>query len=220
MESLHLGSKARARHVAIPAALLAALWFAMLTLGAGQADGLILAAMYAGDEAWLAAVALLFTTLGDAPVLVAISLAAAAWLLWKGRARHAFAVIAVTMIGRGLVHMQKYSIARLRPDELEKLVNATNPSFPSGHSASSMIVYLTIALALSSGSRWTRAAVLAAGTLSILIGLSRMILGVHWPSDVVGGWSFGLLWVLLTLPMAERLARIGPHAVSEPGGSS
>jgi undecaprenyl-diphosphatase len=43
--------------------------------------------------------------------------------------------------------------------------------------------------------------------LSLLIGLSRVMLGVHWPSDVVGGWSFGLLWVLLTLKPAERLLR-------------
>jgi undecaprenyl-diphosphatase len=41
--------------------------------------------------------------------------------------------------------------------------------------------------------------------LSLLIGTSRVMLGVHWPSDVVGGWAFGMLWVLLTLPPAERL---------------
>ena len=43
--------------------------------------------------------------------------------------------------------------------------------------------------------------------LSLLIGASRVMLGVHWPSDVVGGWSFGLLWVMVTLPATERLFR-------------
>ena len=205
MDGLNLGSRARARRVAIPAALLAGLWLAMLTLGAGPVDGLVLAAMYAGDQPLLASVARFFTTLGDAPVLIAISIAAAAWLLFTGKGRYAFAVIAVTMIGRGLVHIQKYAIVRLRPDDHEHLVHVSNPSFPSGHSASSMIVYVTIALMLAAGTGRTRPAAAAAVALSILIGLSRMILGVHWPSDVVGGWSFGLLWVLLALPMAERL---------------
>jgi membrane-associated phospholipid phosphatase len=54
---------------------------------------------------------------------------------------------------------------------------------------------------------WRRPAAVAAILLSILIGASRVMLGVHWPSDVVGGWSFGLLWVMVTLPATERLFR-------------
>lgn len=206
MDGLELGKKARPRRVAIPAAILAALWLAMLTLGAGAVDGLVLAAMYSGDRPLVAAIASGFTVLGDAPVLILVSVAAAAWLLWQGKPRFGFAVIAVTMIGRGLVQVQKYGIGRLRPEDHAHLDLVSNPSFPSGHSASSMIVYLTIAIMLTAGTRWTRPAVVAAAALSITIGFSRMILGVHWPSDVVGGWSFGLLWVLLALPMAERLA--------------
>ena len=68
-----------------------------------------------------------------------------------------------------------------------------------------MIFYLTLALALTGKTRWRWVAAAAAILLSLLIGTSRVMLGVHWPSDVVGGWSFGLLWVLLTLRRAERL---------------
>ena len=95
-------------------------------------------------------------------------------------------------------------MTRARPDLDPHLVVVKTSSFPSGHAASSMIFYLTMALTLTVGTRWHRAAAAGALCLSFLIGLSRVMLGVHWPSDVIGGWSFGLLWVLLTLRIAQR----------------
>jgi undecaprenyl-diphosphatase len=70
-----------------------------------------------------------------------------------------------------------------------------------------MIFYLAMALALTAGTRWHRAAAAGAVLLSLLVGISRVMLGVHWPSDVIGGWAFGMLWVLLTLRLAGRLVR-------------
>jgi undecaprenyl-diphosphatase len=61
-----------------------------------------------------------------------------------------------------------------------------------------------MALALSVRSPWHRAAAAGAIVLSLLIGTSRVMLGVHWPSDVVGGWAFGMLWVLVTLRLSRR----------------
>jgi undecaprenyl-diphosphatase len=89
------------------------------------------------------------------------------------------------------------------------LVVVKKMSFPSGHSTSSMVFYLTAALVLSQGSRWRGAAIAAGLLMAILVGLSRIVLGVHWPSDVVGGWVFGLLWVLVTLRLAERWVERG-----------
>jgi undecaprenyl-diphosphatase len=109
------------------------------------------------------------------------------------------------LIGRGLSEAQKYWIARARPDLEPHLVVVKTSSFPSGHATSSMVFCLAVALALTTRSRWRRPAVAGAVLLSLLIGTSRVILGVHWPSDVVGGWAFGMLWVLLTLRPAERL---------------
>jgi undecaprenyl-diphosphatase len=103
--------------------------------------------------------------------------------------------------------VQKFSIERARPTLEPHLVVVKTWSFPSGHAASSMIFYLTLALALAPEGRWRRIAAGAAILLSLLIGVSRVMLGVHWPSDVVGGWSFGMLWVMLTLRRAERLFR-------------
>jgi undecaprenyl-diphosphatase len=69
-----------------------------------------------------------------------------------------------------------------------------------------MIFYLALALLLASH-RHRFAAAAAAVVLALLVGTSRVMLGVHWPSDVIGGWAFGLLWLLLTLRPAERLFR-------------
>ena len=111
------------------------------------------------------------------------------------------------LVGRGLSEVQKYWIARVRPDLEPYLVVVQTSSFPSGHATSSMIFYLTLALALTRDTRWHRAAAAAAIVLLLLVGTSRVMLGVHWPSDVIGGWAFGMLWVLLTLRPAGRLLR-------------
>jgi undecaprenyl-diphosphatase len=184
---------------------LAAIWLAMLLCGGGPLDRTIYEALYAGHRPVLATVARAFTVLGEPTVLIAAGLAAA-FLLWRAGHRHMpWILIAITMIGRGLSELQKYWIARPRPDVEPHLVLVRTSSFPSGHATSSMIFYLTMALALTARTRWHRIAAAGAVLLSFLIGMSRVMLGVHWPSDVIGGWAFGMLWVLLTLRLAGRL---------------
>ena len=121
------------------------------------------------------------------------------------RARLTLVLVAVVAVGRGLAEVQRYWVARVRPDAEPHLVVVKTASFPSGHAANSMIFCLALALALTAGTRWQRPAVAGAVLLSLLIGTSRVMLGVHWPSDVIGGWAFGMLWVLLTFRLAERL---------------
>jgi undecaprenyl-diphosphatase len=186
------------------AAGLAALWLAMLLLGGGPLDGRIYELLYAGHRPTLAAFAHALTFLGDPTMLIGAGSAVALWLWWSGRGRTALVILTVTLLGRGLAEVQKYEIARIRPDQEPHLVVVKTSSFPSGHATSSMIVYLTLALVLTAGTRWKRPAAAGAIVLSLLIGTSRVMLGVHWPSDVIGGWAFGLLWVLLTLRFAER----------------
>ena len=177
----------------------------MLTVGTGALDGAVLAALYSGDRPALAAVAHAVTFLGEWWLVIAISVAAGLWM-WVARGwRHAVALLSVTLVGRLLVTAQKFAIERMRPEAQDHLVTVSTPSFPSGHTAGSTIVYLTLALVLTSGTRWKRPAVAAALALAFAIGVSRVVLGVHWPTDVIGGWAFGLMWVLLTLPWAERL---------------
>jgi undecaprenyl-diphosphatase len=187
---------------------LAGLWLAMLLLGDGWLDRAIYEALYAGHRPALAAIARAFTALGEPTVLIAAGFLVAGWLWWRSRGRMALTLLLVILIGRGLSEAQKYWIARARPDLEPHLVVVKTQSFPSGHATSSMIFYLAFALALTAGTRWHRPAAAAAVLLSLLIGTSRVMLGVHWPSDVIGGWAFGMLWVLLTLRPAERLLRV------------
>lgn len=193
--------------LSVASTLLAILWLAMLTVGTGAADDDILRALYAGGRPALVVTARAFTGLGSAWVAIPVALGAVALLLWLGRRREAVIAFLVIAVGRLLVEAQKYAVARLRPEDEVHLVPVSTPSFPSGHSANSMILCLTLAILLFGRTRWRHPAIAVALLLSVCIGLSRLMLGVHWPTDVIGGWAFGLLWVLVALPLAERAVR-------------
>lgn len=183
---------------------LASIWLAMLLLGRGPLDRSIYEALYAGGRPALVLIARIFTALGEPTVLIGAGFIVAALLWRRARGRFALGLLLVILLGRGLSEVQKYWIARARPDLEPHLVVVKTSSFPSGHATSSMIFYLTLALALVPVTRPRRFAAVLAILLSLLIGTSRVMLGVHWPSDVIGGWAFGLLWVLVTLKLAGR----------------
>ena len=184
--------------------VLAVIWLGMLLGGTGAFDRSVYEAVYAGHRPVLLALARIFTALGEPTVLVTAGFLVAGWIWWKRHPHLAFAILLIVLVGRGLAEAQKYWIARVRPDLEPHLVVVKTSSFPSGHATSSMIFYLPVALALTMGTRWHRVAAGSAILLSLLIGTSRVMLGVHWPSDVIGGWAFGLLWVLVTLKLAGR----------------
>ena len=194
------------RFVALLVAL-PAIWLAMLVGGNGPIDHSIYEALYVGHDPTLVAIARVFTALGEPTILITASFGVALWLWIAGHRHLPFAFVAITMAGRGLSELQKYWIARDRPDLETHLVVVKTSSFPSGHANSSMIFYVMLALVLATGTRWRSAAVAGAIALSLMVGLSRVMLGVHWPSDVIGGWAFGLLWVLLTLKLGQRFVQ-------------
>ena len=177
-------------------ALLAALWLAMLLLGAGMTDSTLLGLLYANHPS-LAHPARLLTELGGSPALLPAAFAAAltAWFMrrdWRAPGWY----LAMTLAGRLLVELQKGWTMRLRPDAHELLAPIASYAFPSGHAANATIVWLGAALLLAQGKArpW---AVAGASAVALIVGLTRPVLGVHWPSDVVAGWSFGLFWTLL-----------------------
>jgi undecaprenyl-diphosphatase len=191
----------------LPITILIAIWLAMLLFGGGALDRQIYVHLYAGNSPILVDFARGLSAIGQLPMLVVIGVACLLWLWWKGRGRFGFVLLVAALVGRALGELQKYEIARVRPDIEPHLVLVKTTSFPSGHATSSMIFGLTVALALAAGTRWERVAVAFAILLALLIGTSRVMLGVHWPSDVIGGWAFGLLWVMISFPVSVRLAR-------------
>lgn len=191
------------RHAAA-VVLVACLWLAMLVFGAGSLDRQIYEAFYSGGRPALVAIATFFTWMGEPTVLIVASIGLGLFIWWRGQPRLAVSVAVITLFARVFNELQKIWIARSRPDLEQHLVVVKTMSFPSGHATSSMVFYLTTALVLTRGSRWRHFAVAAALATALMVGISRVMLGVHWPSDVIGGWSFGALWVLLTLRMAER----------------
>ena len=192
----------------IVGAVLLPIWAAMLLLGAGAMDRDVLLALYARDEPGLALAALGLTYLGDWWTMVFVTLLGALWLLHRGKRWAALTLLIASFTGRALIIAQKAYFARLRPEENLRLVEVSSLSFPSGHAANSTIVYVTLALLLFDDPRQRRIAAAFSIALAFLIGLSRPMLGVHWPSDVVAGWSFGALWVLIVLWAAERIRRL------------
>ena len=188
---------------AIGVAALALLWLCMMLLGAGDTDRALLNGLYAVHRPALRAAAEFVTLFGNWQATVSFSLIAALWLLWRGKRRSALLLLSITLLGRALVSVQKVGIARLRPDDLEHLVPVKSLSYPSGHAANSMILLLSLAIiAAPRELRWWAVPAALAGTF--LVGISRPMLGVHWPSDVVGGWAFGAAWVMAMLALAER----------------
>jgi undecaprenyl-diphosphatase len=186
---------------AVLVALLAALWLAMLLLGGAgsEADRALLRLFHLPA---FVAVALAVTRLGNVYVLLPLSLIAAAAIRLRAGGRPAYLYLLLILAGRLLVELQKDLIGRARPDPAGRLDAVTSFSFPSAHAANSMIAWLGLAL-IAAPPRLRPAAVAAALAVALLVGLTRLILAVHWPSDVIGGWAFGAAWTLLLLRLAE-----------------
>jgi undecaprenyl-diphosphatase len=192
------GSIGRVANRFLPFALLLVWIVALVGTARPGWDAAILTTLYAADQPSLRSAAWLLTQMGGFPILTVVTVAVAVLLLRSGETRRASFFLGIVIGGRILVEVQKYLVARLRPDMFEHLVAVHSMSFPSGHAANATIVYLAAALFLHPA----RQAVLLALLLACAIGVTRPMLGVHWPSDVLGGWAFGLLWTLLLARIA------------------
>lgn len=183
------------------------------------------AAMPAGPG-WLTKTMVDVTALGGRPVLTMVTVIAAGYMLVTRKAATAGFLIVATSIGVAAGILLKLLFARARPDIVEHLVSVESASFPSAHALNSAVTYLTLGALLARGEtqRSVQVYMLAVAILlTLLVGFSRVYLGVHWPSDVFAGWAAGAAWALLCWAAAralQRRDRIEPATHQEPPSSA
>lgn len=161
---------------------------------------------------WFEELARDITGLGGAGVLALLTLASAGFLALQRKVHLALYLLLAVGSGTALSTVLKMGFDRPRPELVAHGQVVYTSSFPSGHSMLSALAYLTLGALLASGQTNLpmRAYLIAlAAFLTILVGASRVYLGVHWPTDVLAGWTAGAAWALLCWAFAERLRRRG-----------
>ena len=183
----------------------------VLVLAQSKLDTDFLLAFRTGSDpigpVWVEELARDITALGSLGVLALLVTASVLFLLMARQHTDAWTMLAATVGGIAVVLTLKLLLARTRPEEVLRSVNVSTPSFPSGHAMMSTVTYLTLGafMARELRSRTLKMYVmLLALFVSVLVGVTRIYLGVHWPSDVLAGWSIGAAWALLCWSAAER----------------
>lgn len=159
---------------------------------------------------WLHAAALDITALGAAAVIGLSVAAIVGFLLLQGMHRTALFVFLASVGGWVLNSLLKLVFARPRPDVVPHLRDVMSLSFPSGHAMTSAAVYLTLGAMLMriSERRLTKIYCMAIAMLAtLLIGASRVYLGVHYPTDVLAGWMMGMSWAVVCWLIERRIER-------------
>lgn len=170
------------------------------------ADEWVLRAMRTSDltdpigPPWLEDMARDATALGGNVVIGILILTVSAWLVLHRRRREAVFMVVSIGVGLALLFALKLGFDRPRPDLVPHLQTVYTSSFPSGHSMGAALTYLTLAAMIARMERRPldqAFPIVVALIVSALVGVSRVYLGVHYPTDVIGGWAIGTAWALL-----------------------
>jgi undecaprenyl-diphosphatase len=172
--------------------------------------------------AWLELTLRDVTALGGVPVLTLLGLLALGYLVLVRRWRSALLVL-VSLPGALLLNTAlKRGFDRPRPELVAHLVEVRTESFPSGHAMLSAVVFLTLGAILAGGAdrrlRHRGYVLGVAVLLTLLVGASRVYLGVHWPTDVLAGWCLGVAWAMgcwLLLRVLQRSSGAGRRRTQE-----
>ncbi len=159
------------------------------------------------------------TSLGGDVLLTLITAVTAGFLALDGKRRMAVFLGASILTGSLLSTFLKDLFHRPRPEIVPHAVYASSGSFPSGHSMLSAITYLTLGALLARSHRRRTLKiyfVTLAIFLTLLVGISRIYLGVHWPTDVLAGWTAGAVWALVCWLIAGRLQAL--HSLEDESG--
>lgn len=184
----------------------------------GFDESILLALREPGDPtnpigpAWLEHALLDITALGGYVILSTLVIGVAIYLIAAGKRGTALLVVGAVGSGTLLSETLKLGFARPRPDLVAHLAEVQSASFPSGHAMISAIAYLTLGVLLTRAHKQRRTKIIImsyAILLTLMIGLSRIYLGVHWPTDVLAGWALGAAWSSLWWLGAWQLQRMG-----------
>jgi undecaprenyl-diphosphatase len=159
------------------------------------------------------------TGLGSVFTVLFLTCAVASYLAVSGRRRIGVFVLAAVGSGELVSTILKVFYQRPRPDLVPHGMEVFTASFPSGHATMSAIAYLTLAtlIARVERNRSAKALLLGLGIgVTLLVGISRIYLGVHWPSDVLAGWCIGAAWASLCWFIALQLQRRGEVEAPDP----
>lgn len=163
-------------------------------------DVTLLHALAAEPGSPVAHIALALTRFGDADPRFVIIAGLAGALGWKRGWRTGLLYAGIVLGGALVIALLKVAIGRPRPDLLPHQDHVTSASMPSGHAGNTLIVLLAAARLWAP----SRALAVLAIVLAVAVGVSRVMLGVHWPSDVIAGWAVGFGWVAGCLVLARR----------------
>jgi undecaprenyl-diphosphatase len=162
------------------------------------------------------------TALGGTSVLTIVVVGVAGFLAVSGLRHAAVMVLASVLGGVLLSNSLKAGFSRARPDLVPHDTVIYTASFPSGHATLSAVVYLTLGALLcrTQSSVAVKAYILSvAAFLTMIVGVSRVYLGVHWPTDVIAGWLLGGTWALLCWFVMVWLQSRGEIEPEQPDGS-
>ncbi len=150
------------------------------------------------------------TALGGFTLLTGVTVIATGVALFSGNRPLAVAGVVSVVAGSLLVSVLKQGYNRPRPDLVEHATLVSNPSFPSGHSTMAALVWLTLGVVIARTQARHRVRVFVVAismTITLLVGVSRVYLGVHWPTDVLAGWTLGGAWAAFFWLVALRMDR-------------
>jgi undecaprenyl-diphosphatase len=159
---------------------------------------------------WIQNSLLDLTAIGGPTVLGLVVCAVAGFLALQTRFRTALVILLTAASGELANIVLKHIFLRERPDVVPHLRNVTSTSFPSGHAMESAIIYLTLGAMLMRIAERRVTKIYCIGMavfITLLVGISRVYLGVHYPTDVIAGWMFGFFWASICWLVARRFER-------------
>ncbi|HYF34041.1 MAG TPA: phosphatase PAP2 family protein [Prosthecobacter sp.] len=191
-------------------------------------DRMILLAMREkGDPAdplgppWMEEMGRDVTALGGFTVLTGLTAAAIGFMVLVGRPRLALLTLVAVVGGMLVSGVLKEFFSRPRPDVVPHGMLVTSASFPSGHTTMAAVVYLTLGVLVARAftKLKLRLYIIALSLIvALCVGISRVYLGVHWPTDVLAGWTLGGMWALVFGLIALRVTRSPAQAPNGEGG--